>query len=81
MSDMTEWEFAGAVPDGEPFEIDGLDVWKYQWRDTRERAQVEDPHYHQPFTFYVYELAGPDRVVRFAAGEFSNGIWGFYKNP
>jgi len=26
----------------------------------------------------VYELREGDRVVRFAAGEYSNGVWGFY---
>jgi hypothetical protein len=61
--------------------IDGLDVWKHMWTDTKERVQVEDPLYHQKFTFQVYEISSNGRVVRFAAGEFSNCVWGFYARP
>lgn len=27
---------------------------------------------------FTYEVPGPDGPVAFAAGEFSNGVWGFY---
>jgi hypothetical protein len=60
------------------FKIGGLDVWKHQWHDTKERAQVQDPHYHQDFTFHVYEIQNGGQTVAFAAGEFSNSMWGFY---
>jgi hypothetical protein len=78
MSVESGWEFAGAVPDGQSFMIGGLDVWKHEWRDTRERVAVKDPHYQQDFTFSVYEIGGAGEAVSFAAGEFSNCIWGFY---
>lgn len=78
MSTTLTWEFVGATPDGQSFQIAGLDVWKHEWRDTRERAHVKDPHYHQDFTFHVYEIGSPGAVVTFAAGEFSNCMWGFY---
>ena len=26
----------------------------------------------------VYEMNGADGPIRFAAGEFSNGVWGFF---
>ena len=58
--------------------VAGLDVWKHDWRDTKERVHVRDPLYHQDFTFHVYEIGSADRVVTFAAGEFSNCMWGFY---
>jgi hypothetical protein len=74
----SNWEFTGAVPDGQAFEIGGLDVWKYPWRDTNERAHIKDPLYHQDFTFHVYEMQGASQTVAFAAGEFSNCTWGFY---
>ena len=78
MSTATDWEFFGAAPDGQSFQIGGLDVWKHEWRDTKQRAHVKDPRYHQDFTFHVYEIGSDGRVVTFAAGEFSNYMWGFY---
>lgn len=78
MSHDREWEFAEAVADGESFRINGVDVWQQKWTDTGERVRVQDPHYHQDFTFCVYEFAGANDVVTFAAGELSNCIWGFY---
>jgi hypothetical protein len=78
MSRDSAWEFAGAVPDGQSLTIGGLDVWKHEWTDTKERAHVKDPRYHQDFTFYVWEIRSGDRIVTFAAGEFSNCMWGFY---
>jgi len=78
MNPSPDWEFLGAVPDGEPFQIGGLDVWKHKWKDTSERVHVKDPHHHQDFTFDVYEISGEGKTITFAAGEFSNCIWGFY---
>ena len=78
MNTDLSWQFLGAAPDGQSFIIGGLDVWKHQWRDTRERVHVKDPLYHQDFTFHVYEIGSGDRVVTFAAGEFSACMWGFY---
>jgi hypothetical protein len=78
LSRDSEWEFFGAVPDGQSFTIDGMDVWKHGWMDTKERAHVKDPHSQQDFTFYVWEIRSGDHIVNFAAGEFSNCMWGFY---
>lgn len=78
MSADSKWVFAGATPDGQSFTLDGIDVWKHEWIDTRERVQVEDPLYHQKFTLHAYEIHCGEKVVRFAAGEFSNCMWGFY---
>lgn len=75
---MSEWKYTGAVAEGEPFELDGLDVWKNTWRDTGGKAQVTDPHHQQPFEFSVYEITVGAKSVTFAAGEFSNCIWGFF---
>ena len=46
MSKNPAWKFLGAVAEGQSFAMGGLDVWKHQWVDVKERAQVEDPHYH-----------------------------------
>jgi hypothetical protein len=78
MSGDSEWEFVGAVADGQSFSINGVDVWRHKWNDTKDRVRVRDPHYDQEFTFHVYRIAATDRAITFAAGEFSSCIWGFY---
>ena len=76
---MSRWRFAGSRIDGETFELDGLNVWAEAWRDTPERtATVLDPIYGQTHHFGVYEIGPAESPIRFAAGEFSNLIWGFY---
>jgi hypothetical protein len=73
------WKFAGAVPDGERFLISGVNVWDHQWERVKDEfAFVKDPSYGRDFKFQVYEIRANDRTIRFAAGEFSNCIWGFY---
>lgn len=78
MSISSDWELCGVTSDGRSFHIGGLDVWRHEWRDTHERAHVKDPRYGHDFTFHVYEIDSGDRVVAFAAGEFSPCMWGFY---
>ena len=78
MSVDSDWKFFGASPDGQSFKIDGINVWNHHWIDTKERVEVEDPLYHQKFTFRIYKIRENDKVVGFAAGEFSNCMWGFY---
>jgi hypothetical protein len=70
--------FVGTVLEGKSLRIGGLEVWKHEWHDTRAVARVRDPVHDQEFTFHVFEIRSGDTVVRFAAGEFSNGVWGFY---
>ena len=37
-----------------------------------------DPHYGLEKVFHVYEAEIDGQILRFAAGEFSNCVWGFY---
>ena len=78
------WRYVGNCADGESFEIDGINVWSSEWeRVVNEIADVRDPAYDRPFRFHVYCVRQGARSVKFAAGEFSNCIWGFYifENP
>jgi hypothetical protein len=80
---MANWRHIGTCVDGQRFEIDGLDVWSHEWNEYPGlRARVLDPRYGQQFNFRVYEMVGhvgaDERKVTFAAGEFSNCVWGFY---
>lgn len=73
------WKYVGNSGDRESFLIEGVDVWATPWEQpTREIAEVRDPLYNQSFRFDVYQVTQGGTTVEFAAGEFSNGIWGFY---
>lgn len=37
-----------------------------------------DPLYHQEYSFTIFSVVIDDAKYEFAAGEFSNCIWGFY---
>ena len=77
--DATTWKYVGHCSDGERFTIDGVNVWDHEWiRKHTQHAHVKDPRYGQPFSFPVYEIVAGDSRILFAAGEFSNCIWGFY---
>jgi hypothetical protein len=63
----------------EPFEINGLDVWRHEWREKGRSARVSDPLYGAPFKAGVYEITDGKRRATFATCEFSNNVWGFYR--
>jgi hypothetical protein len=74
-----KWRCIGSVSEAEPFKIDGVDVWKHDWKAIPGVvADVKDPTYGRSFVFSVYEIQLAGRTVRFAAGEFSANWWGFY---
>ncbi len=73
------WRFHGAAAEGQPYPIEGIDVWQNKWQPLEgELAIVKDPHHGKIFQFSVHQITAGDRQATFAAGEFSNGIWGFY---
>jgi hypothetical protein len=74
-----DWQFAGSSKQGEPFEIQGVNVWGQGWQvEPGEEAQVNDPVYGQGFIFKVYSIQDDQGPIKFAAGELSPGEWGFY---
>ena len=73
------WRFVGACVEGQPFHVDGVDVWSRPWRQVADQtAEVKDPRYGQAFRFAVYEFEGRSGAVRMAAGECSAGVYLFY---
>jgi hypothetical protein len=77
---MTIWRDAhvGIEPDG--LQIGGVEVWKHKWRRTGEPPlDLPHPRYpNQTHQYDVYEIEDAGHSVRFAAGELSDGVWGFY---
>jgi len=74
----TEWKHIVTIAVEVPFKIKGLNIWDFTWRDTGQKIKVVDPLYGQNYTFTIWEINKNDKTVTFAAGEFSNCIWGFY---
>lgn len=65
--------------EGDVVEIDGLNPWTADWGQPLGRITVAHPSYPaQRHHMYKYRVAGPNGIVEFAAGEFSNGVWGLY---
>jgi hypothetical protein len=76
---VTTWKHIGTCVEGQRFEIEGLDVWSHKWICKQgESASVKDPQYGQAYTFHAYEIITAQQRVTFAAGEFSNAVFGFY---
>ena len=73
------WTYVGNSA-GEPFWLEpGIELWTHApWLRSGTRVRILDPLYGAAYEFDVYEIDVEGRRVRFAAGEFSNGIWGFY---
>ena len=65
--------------EGQPTDIAGVNPWKAEWTATGSRNTVAHPQFpRQRHVMWVYEAKGSASRVRFAAGEFSNGLWGFF---
>lgn len=55
-----------------------VNIFDYKWHNTGEKAHIKDPLYGQEYdcTIFCVTIDGQDH--KFAAGEFSNCVWGFY---
>jgi len=77
---MTDWRVAHVGVEGDGLEIGGLEIWRNEWRQVYEPdLSLPHPHYQaQTHNYGIYEIGSNEHPVRFAAGELSNGVWGFY---
>ena len=75
----TSWKHIKTIVDSESFAIDGLNIWDYEWKDTGQKVDIQDPLYNQNYTLPIYEITDNTMTAKFAAGEFSNLIWGIYQ--
>jgi hypothetical protein len=76
------WRFIAIGLVGAELSIDGVNPWKHEraWRRTGDPPiTVAHPTYPvERHEMFVYELTLPNKKIKFAAGEFSNGVYGFY---
>jgi hypothetical protein len=73
-------EFVAICFEGDLVSLGGLNPWHLKWHALQEAAiTVAHPSYLQErHTMWVYELQSEGKAIKFAAGEFSNCVWGFY---
>ncbi|MCD7992726.1 MAG: hypothetical protein LUK37_13510 [Clostridia bacterium] len=71
------WQFEKSGADGN-VQLFGVNIFDYHWETTGKRAAVTDPLYGQEFIFNIYTVVIGGDKKEFAAGEFSNCVWGFY---
>ena len=67
------WQLETTGIDGNT-KLFGVNIFDYQWVDTKQRVQVSDLSYEVP----VYTVMVDNVQHEFAAGECSNCVWNFY---
>ncbi len=78
--EMAGWRERHVGFEDDELRIDGLKVWGEHWRPTgMPPVQLPHPaHPDQRHRYDIYEIGEAQHPTRFAAGELSNGVWGFY---
>lgn len=63
---------------GEYYEINGLNIWDYEWKLTGERLLVEDDGSERKSSHYIVEISANGNSAKFVADEYSNGVYKIY---
>lgn len=71
------WQHETTGLDGE-CQLFGVNIFDYKWCSINKNAIVHDPSYGQKHCFQIFRVAIDGEEHEFAAGEFSNGVWGFF---
>jgi hypothetical protein len=74
------WAYFGTANDGQKMEMYGINLPDYEWENTGEKVEIVDPLHKQNLLFTVFKITANNISFEFLAGEFSNGVWGFYTN-
>lgn len=71
------WQHKVTGVDGNT-ELFGVNIFEYTWKPTKQKLCIKDPLYGHDYAFPVYTVMIDNKEYKFAAGEFSNCVWGFY---
>lgn len=71
------WQHETTGVDGNTI-LFGVNIFDYTWEWTEKSVNVKHPLYGQGYQFQVYQVQINGEKYEFAAGEFSNCVWGFY---
>jgi len=73
------WRFVSIGWEGDTTDVGGVNPWDVKWPPPDGRIIVAHPSYpSQRHTMFINEVASSSPPITFAAGKFSNGVWGFY---
>ncbi len=73
------WRFVCFGLGSEPVMVAGVNLWAVKWSPTLGTITVAHPdHPKQRHTMDIHEVVDADPPLVFAAGEYSNNLWGFY---
>lgn len=77
---QTRWREAHIGFENDGFRLKGIDVWNASWREVKTEAVIlpHPAHPQQRHSYWLYDIGDFESPVRFAVGELSNGVWGFY---
>ena len=78
---MSDWQVKHIGFERDGLQIAGHDVWAHRWRPVDGWSTVELRHPAFPSEIHrynIYEIGDEVDPVRFASGELSAGVWGFY---
>lgn len=74
------WRFLHIGLEGDSVELDGVRLWDADWSRSLGEVVVAHPqHPSQRHTMSIRRVRDRSVEVEFAAGEFSNGVWGFFQ--
>lgn len=73
----TTWKYETVGVEGN-ITLFGINIFEYPWESTGQSVVIHDPLYGQAYRFSIYTVLVHYQKHTFAAGEFSNCIWGFY---
>jgi hypothetical protein len=80
VASLDDWRFVESSGGGDDLTIGNVRVWGEEWRSTGEALVLPDPvNPRWTRDLMIYEIGPPEAPVRFAGGEFSNGVFGFYE--
>jgi len=71
------WKFIKSGIEGN-CELFNVNIFDYKWENTNKKIKVLDPIYNQEHEINIYESNIGNKITTFAAGEFSNCVYGFY---
>ncbi len=78
MNTNSEFNSSTTIAEGEPYEIDGTNIWNHTWNDLKEKIIIKEPNTSQTIQVPVYEIISNGIHIKFAAFERSNNVWGIF---
>ena len=73
-----KWKFVKADVPGKCELFGVCNIFDYDWQHMNETVRLKDPIYGNKISFPIYRVSIDGKEYKFAAGEFSNNVSGFF---